>query len=236
MKIENAVVLITGANRGIGLEFAKAALARGAKKVYAAARNPESIELAGVQKIKLDVTNQEDITALAQHYSDINIVINNAGIAISDGALSDAAVDNARAHFETNVLGLLRVVKALEPALKKNSGSAVLNVLSAGSWVGSDMLATYSASKAAAWSITNTQRIALKPYDVQVSGLHMGFVDTDLTRGLDSEKSSPAEIVKIALDEMEAGSEEIVADEMTKMIKSTLSAAVPVYLAVAQPT
>lgn len=232
MKVENSVVLITGANRGIGLEFAKAALARGAKKVYAAARNPESIPLEGVEKIKLDVTNQEDIAALAQNYPDINVIINNAGIGIPDSVLSDDVIASATAHFDTNVLGLLRVVKALEPALKQNAGAAVLNVLSLGSWVSNDVLATYSASKAAAWSITNTQRIALRPYDVQVSGLHMGFVDTDLTAGLDAEKSSPEDIVKIALDALEAGSEEIIADETTKMVKASLSTLTPAYLAV----
>lgn len=232
MNIENSVVLITGSNRGIGLEFAKAALARGAQKVYAAARNPESIPLTGVEKIKLDVTNQEDIAALAQNYPDINVVINNAGIGIPDSVLSDDVIASATAHFDTNVFGLLRVVKAVEPALKQNAGAAVLNVLSLGSWVSNDVLATYSASKSAAWSITNTQRIALKPYGVQVSGLHMGFVDTDLTAGIEDEKSSPADIVKIALDELEAGTEEIIADEMTKMIKASLSTSTPAYLAV----
>ena len=135
MKIENAVVLVTGANRGIGLAFARELLARGARKVYAAAPNPSTITLAGVQPLQLDVTNPEQIAAAARQAADVTLVINNAGIAQPGGFLAQDSEAVARRIFETNFFGMLSISKAFAPVLKANGGGALLNVLSVASWV-----------------------------------------------------------------------------------------------------
>lgn len=230
MKIENAVVLVTGANRGIGLAFARELLARGARKVYAAARDPATVTLPGVQALQLDVTNPEQIAAAVQQAADVTMVINNAGIAQPGGFLAQDSDAVTRRIFETNFFGMLNMSKAFAPVLKANGGGALLNVLSVASWVNGGELAAYSASKSAAWSLTNALRHELAGQKTQVLGLHMGYVDTDLTRGLDSPKSSPEEIVLRALDGLEAGVDEVLADVLTQQVRQGLTAPHPVYL------
>ena len=230
MSLTNEVVFISGANRGIGLEFAKSALARGAKKVYAAARNPESIPLEGVVKIKLDVTNTDDIATLRTLCSDVTLVINNAGIARFGSFLDEGSEENSRAHFDTNFFGPLRVVKAFAPVLANNGGGAILNVLSALSWFNSPFLATYGASKSATWALTNSLRQELAGQGTLVSALHMGLVDTELTTDIDAPKERPEDIVARAFDGLAARQTEILADEQTVQIKQTLSNPDALYL------
>lgn len=230
MKIENSVVLITGANRGIGLAFARALLARGARKVYAAARNPESVTLPGVEALQLDVTQPEEIAAAVQRASDVTLVINNAGIAQPGGFLAQDSDAVARRIFETNFFGMLNISKAFAPVLKANGGGALLNVLSVASWVNGGELAAYSASKSAAWSLTNALRHELAGQKTQVLGLHMAYVDTDMTRGLEAQKSSAEDIVQRALDGLEAGADEVLADVLTQQVRQGLAAPRPVYL------
>jgi NAD(P)-dependent dehydrogenase (short-subunit alcohol dehydrogenase family) len=230
MNIQNAVVLVTGANRGIGLEFARALLARGARKVYAAARDPSTVTLPGVHALQLDVTNLEEVRAAAQQAADVTIVINNAGIAQAGGFLTQDSDEVARRMFETNFFGMLNMSKAFAPVLKANGGGAMLNVLSVASWVNGGELAAYSASKSAAWSLTNALRHELAGQKTQVLGLHMGFVDTDLTRGFDVQKSSTEEIVERALEGLEAGTDEVLADALTQQVRQGLTALRPVYL------
>ncbi len=230
MQIKNAVVLVTGANRGIGLAFARELLARGARKVYAAARDPATITLPGVQALKLDVTKPEDVAAAAALAPDVTLVINNAGIAQRGGFLAADSEDTTRRIFETNVYGVLHMSKAFAPVLKGNGGGALLNVLSVASWVNGGELAAYSASKSAAWSLTNALRSELAAQKTQVLGLHMAYVDTDLTRGFEVPKSSPEDIVKRALDGLELGVDEVLADEITQHVKAGMTAARPSYL------
>lgn len=230
MKITDSTVLVTGANRGIGLAFTKAFLARGARKVYAGARDPSSIALPGVEPLKLDVTSSGDVEAAARVASDVSIVVNNAGIAAIGGFLAEDAEALLRRHLETNVFGVLRVSRAFAPTLARNGGGALLNVASIGSWVSVPMLATYATSKAALWSLSNGLRNELREQGTQVMSLHMGFVDTDLTKGLDAQKTSPEVIVEYALDALEAGAEEALADELTRQVHGGLSAEKPVYL------
>lgn len=234
MKIENSVVLVTGANRGIGLAFAQALLARGARKVYAAARNPASVTLPGVQALQLDVTNPQEIAAAVQRASDVTLVINNAGIAQPGGFLAADSDAVTRRIFETNVFGVLNMSKAFAPVLKANGGGALLNVLSIASWVNGGELAAYSASKSAAWSLTNALRHELAAQQTQVLGLHMAYVDTDLTRGFEVPKSSAEDIVQRALDGLEEGADEVLADVLTQQVRQGLSAPRPVYLPQAQ--
>lgn len=230
MKIENAVVLVTGANRGIGLAFARALLARGARKVYAAARDPSTVTQEGVQALQLDVTNPEQIATAAHQAADVTLVINNAGIAQPGGFLAQDSEAVARRIFETNFFGVLNMSNAFAPLLKANGGGALLNVLSVASWVNGSELAAYSASKSAAWSLTNALRHELAAQKTQVLGLHMAYVDTDLTRGFEVPKSSAEDIVRRALDGLEAGADEVLADALTQQVRQGLAAPRPVYL------
>lgn len=230
MKIENAVVLITGANRGIGQAFARELLARGVKKIYAAARNPATVTLPGVQAVALDVTQPDQISAAAHLAQDVTLVINNAGIAQPGGFLAADAEAVTRRLFETNFFGVLNMSRAFAPVLRANGGGALLNVLSVAAWLNGGELAAYSASKSAAWSLTNALRHELAGQKTQVLGLHMAYVDTDLTRGFEVPKSSAQEIVRQALDGLEAGAEEVLADALTRQVRQGLAAPRPVYL------
>lgn len=230
MELNNATVLITGANRGIGLAFAREALARGARKVYAGARDPASLLLPGVQAIRLDVTRDQDVAAAAALAKDVTLVINNAGIAATGGFLADGSIESARRHLETNLLGPLRVAQAFAPVLAANGGGALLNVLSIASWINRPLLGVYGMSKSAAWALTNGLRHELREQGTQVLGLHMGFVDTDLTRGLDAPKITPESVARQAFDALEAGAEEVLADDATRQVKQGLAAEPAVYL------
>jgi NAD(P)-dependent dehydrogenase (short-subunit alcohol dehydrogenase family) len=143
MKIENATVLVTGANRGIGLAFTRELLVRGARKVYAGARDPAAVTQSGVQPLRLDVTKSDDVAAAVELASDVTLVINNAGIAQPGGFLAPDSEDVARRIFETNFFGVLRMSKAFAPILKANGGGALLNVLSVDSWTNRGQLADY---------------------------------------------------------------------------------------------
>jgi NAD(P)-dependent dehydrogenase (short-subunit alcohol dehydrogenase family) len=230
MKIENAVAIVTGANRGIGLAFARELLARGARKVYAGTRDRAAVVPSGTEPLRLDVTKPDEVTAAAQRASDVTLVINNAGIAQAGGFLAPDSEDVARRIFETNFFAMLRMSKAFAPVLKANGGGALLNVLSIASWVNGGELAAYSASKSAAWSLTNALRSELAAQRTQVLALHMAYVDTDLTRGFDVAKSSPELIVERALDALESGLDEVLADELTLQVKRGMTAPRPSYL------
>ena len=231
MKVADAVVFVTGANRGIGLAFARMALERGAKKVYSAARDPESVTLEGVTPIALDVTDEAAVQAAAARCGDVTLVVNNAGIAQFGGFFAEGAVAEARKHLDVNFFGPLFVARAFAPILAANGGGAIINVLSIASWTNRPMLAVYGASKSAAWGLTNAIRHELREQKTQVLGLHMGFVDTDLTRGIDLPKASPEEIVQQAYDGLEAGAEQVLGDENTRRVQRGLSADAPSYLA-----
>ena len=230
MKINNAVALVTGANRGIGLAFTRELVARGARKVYAGARDPSTIKQPGVQAVRLDVTKPAEIAAAAALAGDVTLLINNAGVGQVGGFLAPDSEEVARRQLETNYFGMLRMSKAFAPILATNGGGALLNVLSIVSWVNAGQLSAYAASKSAAWSLTNSLRFELAPQKTQVLALHMAFVDTDLVRAIEGPKTSAEDIVKRALDALEAGLDEVLADERTKQVKQGLTAARPSYL------
>ena len=230
MKIDNAVALVTGSNRGIGLAFKRELLARGARKVYAGARDPSTVTQPGVEPIRLDVTNALEVAAAARNAGDVTLLINNAGVGHQGGFLAADSEEVARRQFETNFFGMLRMSKAFAPVLRANGGGALLNVLSVVSWMNGSQLAAYAASKSAAWSLTNSLRHELTAQNTQVLALHMAFVDTDLVRSIEGLKTSPEDIVKRALDGLESGLEEVLADERTKLLKQGLTAPRPSYL------
>ena len=230
MRIENSVAFVTGANRGLGLAFAKALLEGGARKVYAAARDPDAIALAGVIPVRLDVTNPQQIEAAAVACGDVDLLINNAGISRDSALLAPGAIEAAKAELETNFFGPLLVSRAFAPVLARNGGGAILNVLSALSWISFPAFATYSASKSAAWSLTNGLRNELREQGTQVVGLHVGFMDTEMAAGANAPKSRPEDVAKFALRAIEAGEDEALADEVSRGLKQGLSAPRGVYL------
>jgi NAD(P)-dependent dehydrogenase (short-subunit alcohol dehydrogenase family) len=230
MTIRDSVAFITGANRGIGLAFAQALLAKGAKKVYAAARNPETVKLAGVHAVRLDVTKPDEVVAAARTCGDVSLLINNAGISLRSSFLGADGMSAARSVMETNYFGPLAVSRAFAPVLVRNGGGVIVNVLSALSWVTLPTSGTYSASKSAAWALTNGLRTELRGQGTQVLGLHVAFVDTDMARHVSAPKATPAEVVRQVLTALEAGREEVLADELTRQIKAGLSDDLGVYL------
>jgi len=226
MQIHGTTALVTGANRGIGKAFADTLLERGAARVYAAVRDVTTVTDTDtdprVVAVQLDVTDADQVAAVARALGDIELVVNNAGIARPATPLS-AELDAARAELEVNYLSLIATTQAFAPILAANGGGAFINVLSVGSWVGSPTLSTYTASKSAAWNYTNAARVELKHQGTHVVGVHVGFVDTDLTAGLDVDKIAPAAVAAAALDAVEAGQPEAIVDAFSRQVKANLS-------------
>jgi NAD(P)-dependent dehydrogenase (short-subunit alcohol dehydrogenase family) len=234
MKLDNAIVLVTGANRGLGEEFARQALARGARKVYAAARDPAKVTLPGVVPVRLDVNDAAQVAQAAAACGDVTLVINNAGIAAGGSLLEEGSIEALQRMMDTNVYGMLRVSQAFAPVLASHGGGAFLNVLSVASWISTPGLAAYAATKSAAWSVNNGLRIALKEQGTQVLGLHVGFIDTDLTRGIDLPKLAPSEVVARAYAALEEGRSEVLIDELSQNVKRGLSQDPGIYLDVVE--
>jgi NAD(P)-dependent dehydrogenase (short-subunit alcohol dehydrogenase family) len=222
MNIQDSTILVTGANRGIGKAFADALLDRGARKVYAAVRDPATITDPRLVPIRLDVTDPDRVAEVARELDDGEVVVNNAGVLHVAVPLS-ASLDTARVELETNYLSLVSMTQAFSPVLERNGAGAFVNVLSVFSWVATPLLKTYSASKAAAWAFTNAARIELRRQGTQVVGVHAGPVDTDMAAAFDLEKIPPATVATSALDALEAGEPEAVVDDYSRAIKAGLS-------------
>jgi NAD(P)-dependent dehydrogenase (short-subunit alcohol dehydrogenase family) len=222
MNIEGAVVLVTGANRGLGAEYVRQLLDRGAAKVYAGARSPESITAKGVIPVKLDVTNAADIQAAAELCTDLTILINNAGVVIGSRVMADNSLENGKAEFETNVWGPFNLSKSFAPILAANGGGVIVNVLSAVSWMSIKEVATYAMSKSAAWSLTNALRLELARQGTLVVAVHPAFIDTDMAAGVDMPKTSPQQVVERTLDGVVAGLPEVLADDTSAFVKNSL--------------
>jgi NAD(P)-dependent dehydrogenase (short-subunit alcohol dehydrogenase family) len=222
MDINGSVALVTGANRGLGRAFSAALADAGAATIYAGARDPSSISDPRLTPVELDVTDPTNVAEVAAELADVEIVVNNAGIASYSLPL-DAGIDEARRQLEVNYLGLLSMSQVFAPVLAHNGGGALVNMLSVASFAASPQLSTYAASKAAAWSITNTLRVQLRAQGTLVVGVHVGFVDTDLTEGIDAQKLPPQDVAQAMVRALQAGDEEVLVDDISRQVKAGLS-------------
>ena len=224
MNIENSIAFVTGANRGLGRQFALQLLERGAAKVYAGARDPGTIDIPGVVPVRIDLTDPRSIADAAALAADTTLLINNAGISTGT-RLTDGDFDNVRLEMETHYFGTLAVTRAFAPKLEANGGGAILNVLSVLSWLHVPATGAYSAAKAAAWAMSNVVRQELVPAGIGVTTLHVGYMDTDMAASVPPEqKTDPALVAALALDGVAAGEDEVIADEITRTVKAGLAA------------
>ncbi|MGW0996860.1 SDR family oxidoreductase [Streptomyces sp. NPDC002520] len=218
--LKNSVVLVTGGSRGIGKALVEELHARGAGKVYATARDPRTITHPDVVALPLEVTDPASVAALAEQAPDVTVLINNAGIAVGARVLT-SPLDDIRREFEVNYYGPLLLTRAFVPVIERNGGGHILNVHSALSWRADG--SSYSSTKAALWSQTNSLRLELQPRGIQVTGLHMAYVDTDMTAGIDAPKADAHDIAVAGLDGIESGAYEVLGDDTTRWVKSVLS-------------
>ena len=224
ISIEGSTALVTGANRGIGRAIAEALLEGGAAKVYLGARRPESVaDIAATYgdravALELDVTNREQVRAAAELATDVDLLINNAGVAeLGDRAFEDEAwLEAGRREFEVNVLGTLDLTQRFSPVLAQNGGGGVANVVSVAGLVNFPLFLSYSASKAALHNITQGTRLFLSAQGTKVFGIYPGPVDTDMAEEVPFEKATPASVAQVILSGIEAGTEEIYTDPMAQ--------------------
>jgi NAD(P)-dependent dehydrogenase (short-subunit alcohol dehydrogenase family) len=222
--LSTSTVLVTGANRGLGRALAAELLSRGAA-VYAGARNPAQVDLPGAKPIALDITDPTSIATAASATGDVTVLINNAGSNTYTDLLA-GDIDNIRLEMDTHYFGTLSVVRGFAPQIAANGGGAILNILSVLSWLSLPQGGPYCAAKSAQWSLTNALRIQLADQNIRVAGLHVGLMDTDMTRGLTDPKSDTADIARIAVDGIAAGAYEIIADNISRQVQSGLASGV----------
>jgi NAD(P)-dependent dehydrogenase (short-subunit alcohol dehydrogenase family) len=219
--IEGAVALVTGGQRGFGRALVDELIARGASKVYATARTPSPSGDDRIVPLALDVTDDASIGQAAAEATDVSILVNNAGIGLQTPVLT-APIGDIRSELETNVFGTLRVARAFSPILARHTPSAMVNVLSVLSWLSFGQ--GYEMSKAAEWSLTNALRVALSDQGTTVTGVHVGYMDTDMVAHLtEVEKSDPRHIARQVVAAVAAGDLEVLADDVTRFVKSQLS-------------
>jgi NAD(P)-dependent dehydrogenase (short-subunit alcohol dehydrogenase family) len=230
MNLKGSVALVTGANRGIGRAFVKALLDRGAKKVYASARDLSTVAdlvTSGggkVETLALDITNDAQIAAAVQKCRDVNVLVNNAGINRFSALIAGSSLDSARAEMNTNYFGTLAMCRAFAPVLKGNGGGAIVNLSSILARVSLPMMGSLCASKAACLSMTHGVRAELAAQGTLVIGVMPGAVDTDMARDFPPPKADPLDVAKEVLKAIEDGQEEVYPGDMAKGISAGLAA------------
>ena len=225
MQIEGAVAFVTGANRGIGAAFIEALKAKGAAKIYAAARDPASLEgIEGIEAIGLDITDHQAVAAAAARCGDVTLLINNAGVNFNTPVLGAPDLGNARAEMETNYFGTLAMCRAFAPVLKANGGGSIVNILSVLARVSLPLMGSLCASKAAALSMTQSIRAELAAQGTGVFAIMPGAVDTRMTANFPPPKMAPADVVAAALAAVEAGTEDIYPGDMASGVAQGLAA------------
>ena len=218
--LRDRVVLVTGGRRGLGSALVDEVLSRGASKVHATARESYSDPRADVHTHALDVRSAESVAALALAAPDGDLVVNNAGILLP-AALLTGEFDDIADTFDVNVYGPLRVARSFAPILAKNGGGDLVNVLSVLSWLSGS--GAYGASKAAAWSVTNSLREELASQNTRVLGVHAGFIDTEMVSAMEMPKTPPSVVAARIFDALEAGAAEVLVDEASIATKAALS-------------
>jgi NAD(P)-dependent dehydrogenase (short-subunit alcohol dehydrogenase family) len=215
LPIDNVVALVTGSNRGLGRALVDELLSRGVKKVYAASRSGSvPHEDPRVFPLALDVTRPDSLAEAARRAPDLNVLINNAGLLASYGVLS-STTEAIREDLETNFFGVLEATRAFLPALERNAPGVVANVLSVVSYASMPSIGGYSASKAAAWSLTQALRAELAPRNLRVTGIFPGAIDTDMIRSFPIPKTSPADVARAIVDGIEAGRDDVYPDPIS---------------------
>jgi NAD(P)-dependent dehydrogenase (short-subunit alcohol dehydrogenase family) len=223
MQIQSATALVTGANRGIGHAFVNALLQAGAKKVYATARSIDSLkdiaalDTSRVVPLQLDVTDPNLVNALPAQSPDVNLLINNAGV-LAFGNILDVPMETIASQFNTNFYGSLNMARVLVPVIEQNNGGAIVNVLSVVSLTSMPGLSAYSASKAAAWSVTQSLRASVAEKGITVHAVFPGPVDTDMAAAVDFDKTSPADVAVAVLAGIKADQEDIFPDPMSNQV------------------
>jgi NAD(P)-dependent dehydrogenase (short-subunit alcohol dehydrogenase family) len=223
MNLNHSVAVVTGANRGLGRHLAQQLSQRGAK-VYGAARRPEAVDLPGVVPLRLDLNDPESIAEAARTASDATLLVNNASVATFTPLIS-GDLEQIRLEMQTHYFGTLDVTRAFAGPIEANGGGTILNVLSVLSWRHTADNAAYCAGKAASWALTNAVREELRAKGIHVAALHVGYMDTDMAHFVPADsKVDPAKVAALALDGVEAGESEIIADDVSRNVKSQLSA------------
>lgn len=224
VSLAGANVLVTGANRGLGKAFVEELLSRGVARVYAAARNPDTVAFDDdrVIPVRLDVTKPDGVRATASRCTDVTVLINNAGAMLRTPLLAGPDLSAARSEMETNYFGTLAMCRAFAPVLARNGGGAVVNVLSVASWLASPFNGSYGASKSAEWSLTNAIRVELRASGTLVVGVHAGWIDTDMAADVPESKISTGDVVRQTLDGVQRGDEEVLTDDSTRHVKASL--------------
>ena len=224
MQISGSVALVTGANRGLGQVYARELVRRGAAKVYVGARNPAAVTEPGVVPVALDITDAGQVAAAAAQCADVTLLVNNAGVMKASTFIGPQDPDAARQEMAVNYFGTLSMCRAFAPVLAgSGGGGAIVNMLSVASFYTNPFTASYGASKAAAWSLTNGLRVELHHQGTLVVAVHAAFIDTDMAAGLDVPKVSPQAVAEQAFDTVEAGQIEVLADERSRFVKASLS-------------
>ncbi|MGA7417585.1 MAG: SDR family oxidoreductase [Acidimicrobiales bacterium] len=204
-------------------QYARELVNQGTAKVFGAARNPAMVIESGVTPIALDITDPGHVALVAEQCADVNLLVNNAVVMEASTFINAPSLDAARLEMETNYFGTLSMCRAFAPVLAANGGGAVVNMLSVTSFYTNPLDASYGASKAAAWSLTNGIRIELAHQGTLVVAVHASFIDTDMAAGTDAPKISPESVAKQAFDAVEAGQIEVLADERSRFVKASLS-------------
>ena len=229
MNIHGAVALVTGSNRGIGRAFVEALIARGAKKVYATARNPaklkelEEAHPGKIHVLTLDITKTAQVAAAASQAGDVNLLINNAGINRKKGLIDSAVLDDARDEMETNYFGTLNVSRAFAPILKHNGGGAIVNMLSILARVSLPAYGSLCASKAAGLLATQGMRAELARQHTRVVAVMPGAVDTDMERDFEGPKENPGDVANASLQALEDGVDEVYPGGMAQGVSQGLA-------------